>query len=113
MITNTSGKSAAILAILIICAVAASSSFADTTFNKNHPRREQVNNRLENQNDRIKNQVKSGDLTKGQAAKLHKADHQIRQEERDMASQNGGHLTKEEQKTLNQQENKVSNKIGS
>ncbi len=29
-----------------------------------------------------------------------------------MASQNGGHITKQEQKTLNQQENGVSKQIG-
>lgn len=29
-----------------------------------------------------------------------------------MASQNGGHITKTEQKTLNQQENGVSKEIG-
>jgi hypothetical protein len=37
---------------------------------------------------------------------------QIRQEERLMASQDGGHITKAEQKVLNQQENKVSQQIG-
>ena len=50
-------------------------------------------------------------MSKGEAKKLHKEDHQIRQEERDMAAQNGGHITKQEQKTLNQQENKVSTQI--
>lgn len=84
---------------------------ADTTWQKNHPRREQVNNRLANQNKRIHNDVKNGTLTKGQAAQLHKQDHQVRQEERDMASQNGGHITKPEQKVLNQQENGVSKEI--
>jgi len=84
----------------------------DTQWQKNHPRREQVNNRLANQNKRIHQQVKQGDLTKAQAAKLHKDDRQIRKEERMMASQNGGHITKSEQKTLNQQENKVSQQIG-
>ena len=29
-----------------------------------------------------------------------------------MASQNGGHITKQEQRTLNQQENAVSRQIG-
>lgn len=29
-----------------------------------------------------------------------------------MASQNGGHITKQEQKPLNQQENQVSKQIG-
>src|ERR1035441_7347972 len=47
-------------------------------------------------------------ITKAQAAKLHHQDHQIRKEERIMASQNGGHITKQEQRTLNQQENAVS-----
>jgi len=51
-------------------------------------------------------------LTPAQAAALHKDDRQIRQEERDMASQNGGHITKQEQRTLNQQENAVSKQIG-
>ena len=90
----------------------AGTALADTEWQKDHPRREQVNNRLANQNKRIHNQVKEGELTKGQAAALHQDDHQIRQEERAMASQNGGHITKLEQKTLNQQENRVSKNIG-
>lgn len=88
-------------------------AFADEAkFNKNHPRRAQVNKRLGNQNKRINKEVKDGEISKGQAAKMHKKDHQIRQEERSMASQNGGHITKQEQKTLNQQENGVSKQIG-
>lgn len=90
----------------------ATSAVADTTWQKNHPRREQVNNRLANQNARIHNQVQEGELTKGQALSLHKDDHQIRQEERAMASQNGGHITKLEQATLNQQQNRLSKQIG-
>lgn len=79
---------------------------------KHHPRRDQVNDRLEKQNKRINHEVKEGELTKKQASELHKDDRQIRQEEHDMASQNKGHITKEEQKTLNQQENQVSKEIG-
>ncbi len=56
--------------------------------------------------------MKEGDLTKKQAATLHKDDRQIRKEERLLASQNGGHITKQEQRTLNQQENAASKKIG-
>ena len=101
------------LSVIIITALAgmASTAMADTTWQKNHPRREQVNNRLANQNKRIHQDVKNGTLSKSQAAALHNSDHQIRQEERDMASQNGGHITKSEQKVLNQQENAVSNSI--
>ena len=85
---------------------------AGTAWQQSHPRREQVNSRLANQDKRIKAEVKQGDLTKSQAAALHKDDHRIRTEERLMASQNGGHITKQEQKTLNQQENAVSKQIG-
>ncbi len=84
---------------------------AETTWQKNHPRRIQVNHRLANQNRRIHADVKNGTLTKSQAAALHKDDHQVRQEERDMASQNGGHITKPEQRVLNKQENGISSQI--
>jgi len=102
-----------------LCAVAAiavlgvsTASYADTQWQKDHPRREQVNNRLRHQTSRIHSEVKDGDLTHSQAAQLHKDDAQIRQEERDMASQNNSHITKQEQRTLNQQENAVSRQIG-
>jgi hypothetical protein len=90
----------------------ASNAMADTKWQKDHPRREQVNNRLKNQNKRIHQEVKEGELSKGQAAKLHREDRSIRKEERTMASTNGGHITKTEQKALNQQENQVSKQIG-
>lgn len=83
----------------------------ETTWQKNHPRRAEVNKRLANQNHRVNQGVKNGTLAKPQAARLHKEDRQIRQEERDMAAQNGGHITKQEQRTLNAQENKVSGQI--
>ncbi|MBQ4854233.1 hypothetical protein IMW82_06055 [Rhodanobacter sp. B2A1Ga4] len=84
----------------------------DTKWQKHHPRREQVNDRLHHQNARIRDEVKEGDMSKADAAKLHQDDHRIRQEERDMASQNHGHVTRQEQKTLDQQENQVSKEIG-
>jgi hypothetical protein len=102
--------------VTLALAAAAGTAFADAatpaaTWKQNHPRRAQVNGRLNNQNRRIHQDVKNGTLTKAQAAGLHQDDHQIRQEERDMAGQNGSHITKSEQKTLNQQENAVSNQI--
>jgi len=97
---------------VMVLAATAGSAMAETTWQKNHPRRTQVNHRLANQNQRIKQDVQNGTLTKGQAAALHKDDRQVRQEERDMASQNGSHITKQEQATLNQQENAVSRQIG-
>ena len=85
---------------------------ADGQWAKDHPRRQEVNKRLNNQNKRIHQEVKEGEINKGQAKNLHKEDRQIRQEERAMASQNGGHITKQEQRTINQQENAVSRQIG-
>ena len=90
----------------------AAPALADTQFQKKHPRREQVNNRLNNQNKRIRQERKEGEITKGQAQQLHREDHSIRKEERAMASTNGGHITKAEQKALNQQENQVSKQVG-
>ncbi len=106
---KTGGKA---LLIAITAALLAGNASAETQWQKTHPRRAEVNARLKNQNRRIKQEVKEGELTKQQAAKLHNEDHQIRQEERDMASQNGSHITKSEQKVLNQQENAVSKQIG-
>jgi hypothetical protein len=109
------GKPKQVVAITLITAVAAlgaASAYAETEWQKNHPRRTQVNKRLNNQNRRIHNEVKEGEISKAQAANLHRQDRQIRGEERAMASQNGGHITKQEQRTLNQQENGVSREIG-
>ena len=98
-------------AVLVSLAGLAGTASAESAWQKNHPRRTQVNHRLANQDKRIHQDVKNGTLTKAQAANLHHEDHQVRQEERDMASQNGGHITKSEQKVLNGQENKISGQI--
>lgn len=108
---------AALTLLVSLVGAAASSAMAaepkDTTWQKNHPRREQVNHRLAVQNKRIRTEVKEGDLTRPQAAALHRDDRQIRREERLMARQRGSHITRLEQKTLNQQQNAVSHQIGS
>jgi hypothetical protein len=84
----------------------------ESQWQKDHPRRTEVNGRLNNQNKRINQEEKSGQITKSQAKQLHSEDHSIRQEERTMASTNNGHITKTEQHALNQQENQVSQQIG-
>jgi hypothetical protein len=60
-------------------------AFAETQWERNHPRRDQVNDRLSNQNHRINKELKEGEITKQQANQLHREDHAIRQEERTMA----------------------------
>jgi hypothetical protein len=88
----------------VICAATAGAALAETQWDREHPRREEVNGRLENQNRRINQEVREGEITKGQAKQLHAEDHAIRQEERTMAKTNNGHITGAEQKALNQQE---------
>ena len=97
---------------LIVALFFANSSFAsEGPWAQRHPRRDQVNDRLANQNRRIHDKVEDGQMSRREAAKLHREDHQVRQEERDMASQNHGHITKSEQWVLNQQENHISRQI--
>jgi hypothetical protein len=95
-----------------VAAALSGGAFAATQWQRDHPRRTEVNQRLNNQDRRINKELKEGEITKAQASKLHREDRQIRREERLMASQNGGHITKQEQRTLNQQENAVSRQIG-
>jgi hypothetical protein len=106
----------AALATVLLALVAASGSARaqdhDTKWEKTHPRRDQVNDRLENQNKRINQEVREGELTKAQAHKLRAEDRQIRKEEREMASEHGGHITKKDQQILNHHENVVSKQIG-
>jgi hypothetical protein len=99
-------------ALALAASAVASEAMAATQWQKDHPRRTEVKTRLGNQDRRIHNEVKSGQITRGQARQLHREDHAIRGEERTMASTNDGHLTGTEQRALNQQENQVSRQIG-
>jgi hypothetical protein len=103
-------------AIMLVIATASfaglGSAASAATWEQTHPRRTEVNGRLAHQDRRIHNEMRNGEISHGQAAALHRQDHQIRQEERLMASQNGGHITRSEQQVLNRQENQVSREIG-
>lgn len=95
-----------------LMSVLTGTAFADTPWQQAHPRREAVNQRLANQNRRIRHEVKEGELSHAQAARLHRDDRKIRREERDMAARDRSHITKSEKHVLNQQENAVSHQIG-
>ncbi|WP_124668580.1 hypothetical protein [Burkholderia sp. Bp8986] len=76
-----------------------------------HPRVNEVNRRLENQQDRIQNGLDNGTMTSAQAGRAERANASIvRREERDEAN-NNGHLTKQEQRNLNRTENRNSRRI--
>ncbi len=85
---------------------------AQTPFEATHPRRDQVNDRLENQNRRIHAERAEGEINGRQASRLHRADRRIRGEERYFARRDGGHVTQGEQGLINRQENGVSRRIG-
>jgi hypothetical protein len=92
--------------------VMAGSAFAETSWERNHPRRDQVNDRLANQSRRINQEYREGEISRDQARVLHREDRQVRREERTMASLDGGHITRTDQRALNQQENVISRQIG-
>jgi hypothetical protein len=80
-------------------------------FAAEHPRRNQVNKRVDNQRARINQGLKNGELSKGQARQLRANDRAIKAQEHAEVKANGGHLTKAEQRQLNQEENANSKLI--
>jgi hypothetical protein len=101
-----------VAATIGILGISATSALAETAWERNHPHRDQVNDRLENQNRRIKHEAREGEIGPWQARRLHQEDRAIRHEERVMASFHHGHVTRADQRALNQQENAVSGQIG-
>jgi hypothetical protein len=87
-------------------------SFAETSWERNHPRRDQVNDRIANQFRRISQERREGELTRGQAHWLRQQDRHILAEKRADARWNGGHISRGEQAHLNRQLNAVSREIG-
>jgi hypothetical protein len=91
--------------------LSAATSASATAWDKAHPRRAEVNHRLAAQNARIHRDVKDGAITPEEGAKLHAEDRAIRGEERADGAAHDGHITKADQRGLNQEENAVSKDI--
>ena len=70
-----------------------------------------INQRKENQQDRIAQGIKSGQLTAGETSRLEHQEAGINKEERGMRAQDNGHLTKQDRKTIKQQQNQESRRI--
>ena len=70
-----------------------------------------INQRKENQQDRIGQGVKSGQLTAGETSRLEHQEAGINREERGMRAQDNGHLTKSDRQTIHQQQNQESRRI--
>lgn len=70
-----------------------------------------VQQRKDNQQDRIANGVKSGELTTGETSNLEKKEANLNQEEHDMRSMDKGQLTAADKAALNQQQSNLSHQI--
>jgi hypothetical protein len=70
-----------------------------------------INQRKENQQDRIAQGVKSGQLTPGETSHLEHQEAGINKEEKGMRAQDNGHLTQQDKKTIRQQQNQESKRI--
>ena len=79
--------------------------------NTAHYGNNEVGQRRENQQDRIAQGVKSGQLTAGETAHLEKNQARINNEVRSDRAANGGKLTQQERAQVNRQQNRVSKQI--
>jgi hypothetical protein len=105
-----------ILGLVIGAAMASGQVMAQTqtpaqTDVPGHPRINEVNNRLDNQQNRINNGLKNGTMTNKQADRDETRDANIARRESVDEAKNGGHLTKQEQNNLNKSENRNSRAI--
>jgi hypothetical protein len=89
-----------ILSAAALIAFCAAPSFAQT-----------IHRRKVNQQDRIAQGVKSGQLTPGETARLEHQQKSINHEERNMRKADNGHLTAADRRQLNRRQNRASNKI--
>jgi|SRR5579863_5198224 len=76
-----------------------------------HPRVNEVNQREQNQQNRIANGLKNDKLSANQAANLEKREANLQSREQKDMAQHNGHLTKANQRQLNRQENRISKSI--
>ena len=105
-------KRTLLIAMTIALTGAGFVSGADADWRTSHPRRAEVNSRLNNQDRRIHTERREGEITGAQARDLHAEDRGIRAQERFDASHDNGHITRSEKAQLNHEENGVSGQIG-
>ena len=75
------------------------------------PKEGSVNDRRQDQQDRIANGVQSGQLTAGETKNLESREANVNREIKDDRSANGGKLTSQERQQVNKQQNNMSKSI--
>jgi hypothetical protein len=103
-------KSKAIILASMCCTVLGTSLGVAQTV-PDHPRVNEVNQRLDNQQARINQGLANGTMTGKQAARDEAHDTNIAKRESVDEAKHNGHLTKGEQRRLNKSENKNSRRI--
>jgi hypothetical protein len=104
-------KAAAIALSIAFTGITVVTATAETKWERNHPRRDQVNDRLENQNRRINRELREGEITKGEARQLHREDRAIRREERTMSKLNNGHISPRSKKRLISRKTRLADRL--
>jgi hypothetical protein len=102
-------SAAALIAFAGPAAIAQTSTTNTTTSTTTAPGEAQQ--RKDNQQDRIANGVQDDQLTPGESKNLETKEAGINQEERNMRSQDDGHLTSADRTKINNQQNHLSNQI--
>jgi len=67
--------------------------------------------RKDNQQDRIVQGVRSGQLTPRETSRLERQEEKINREERNMRAHDDGHLTRQDRRVLTHQQNRESHRI--
>jgi hypothetical protein len=114
--SNKVSKWMVLPAVVLMMGTAALAQDASTSSQSSNsaastPAKPEVAQRKENQQDRIANGVKSGQLTAGETANLETKEAAINGETRADRAANGGKLTSAEKKQINQQQNQLSKQI--
>ncbi len=95
----------------LLVAGAAAPAFAENGWERSHPRRDQVNDRIANQYRRINQERREGELSWGQARALRQQDRSILADERADARLHNGHITRYQQRQLDRDLNAVNYEI--
>jgi hypothetical protein len=96
---------------LTMAAGAATAASAESRWQYDHPRRVEVNHRLDHLDRSIRHERRDGEISRFRAHRLHAEVHSIRSQERYFARRDGGHLTAWEHHRLNREANGVRHRI--
>jgi hypothetical protein len=101
----------AFLTLAVAALVASGTALAQTPQPTPDQKPATVNQRRENQQDRIANGVQSGQLNAGETKRLEGREANLNREVRDDRSADGGKLTAQERNQVNRQQNRISKSI--